>query len=539
MDIKLQSRRLAAGLLACAALALGATAADRVALAATPADTLVIAGKFDDIVSLDPHESFEFTGSEFATQVYDKLVAHDPRNLGPIQPGAAESWTVSPDGKTYTFKIRRGIKFHSGNEMTARDAEWSVHRLITLNKSPAFILGQFGLTKDNVKDKVKATDDWTLAIETDKAYAPTFVLNCITAAASSIVDSKLVKANEKDGDWGNTWLKTNAAGSGPFKFVTWRANDTLSFEANPSYWRGAPKLKRVIVRHMPEAATQRLAIEKGDVDMARNLNADNMKAIEGNKDVAVVTIPRSYVWYLGLNVKHEILRKPKVQEALKYLVDYQKMAETVLAKQFVVQQAYVPKGFLGAVTDTPYKLDVAKAKQLLAEAGHPNGFTITMDTTNTPPTSDMAPAIQATFALAGVKLEIIPGDFRATITKYRARNHDIYIGRWGSDFLDPHSNADTFAKNEDNSDNPKAKPLAWRNSWDPGELTKMTNDAMVERDAEKRKALYEAAQRKFLQSSPFVMMFQQAELVALRKNVSGFYAGPLSETTFFHLVEKK
>ena len=146
--------------------------------------------------------------------------------------------------------------------------------------------------------------------------------------------------------------------------------------------------------------------------------------------------------------------------------------------------------------------------------------------------------MQATFAQAGVKAELITGDFRATLTKYRARNHDIYLGRWGADFLDPHSNADAFAKNVNNADDAPAKPLAWRNAWKNDELSEMTNAAMIEGDAEKRQKLYEDAQRKFTGVSPFIIMFQNTELLAERKNVKGLYLGPVSETTFFKTVEK-
>lgn len=520
--------------LGAAALAMGMGAAG----AQTPRDTLVVGAKFDDILSLDPQESFEFTGSEFGSQVYDKLITFDPRNIGPIQGGAAENWSVSADGKAITFKIRQGIKFHSGNPLTAQDVAYSFQRAVMMNKSPAFIITQFGLNKDNVAQRARATDDRTFVFETDKSYATTFVLNCLSANVTAIVDSKVVKANEKGGDWGNTWLKTNAAGSGPFKFVTWRANETLSYERNDAYWGGAPKIRRVVLRHMPEQATKRLAIEKGDVDIARDLQADQIKALQNNANIATRAVRKSYVAYLGLSQKNENLRKPQVQQALKHLIDYDQIANTVLAGAYATQQTYVPQGFLGAVPDKPFKLDVAKAKQLLAEAGLPNGFSVTMDVTNTWPWTEIAQAIQATFAQAGVKLELIPGDFRATLTKYRARNHDIYMGRWGSDFLDPHSNADTFALNVNNADDAPAKPLAWRNAWQSKELGDLTQAAMIERDAEKRKQLYETAQRKFVQNSPFVIMFQNTELLAERKNVKGFYLGPLSETTFFKTVEK-
>lgn len=521
-----------------AVLAVSGVAHTQSAVAQTPRDTLVVGWKFDDILSLDPHESFEFAGSEFGSQVYDKLITFDPQNIGPIKPGVAESWTVSDDGKVITFKIRQGIKFHSGNPLTAQDVEYSVHRAVTMNKSPAFIITQFGLNKDNVKQKARAVDASTFVLETDKAYATSFVLNCLSANVSAVVDSKLVKSSEKDGDWGNTWLKTNSAGSGAFKLTQWRANETLSYERNDNYWQGAPKLRRIVGRYMADANTRRLAIEKGDIDVARDLQADQVKALQSNPNVQTRSIRKAYIWYLGLNTKHEQLKKPQVQQALKHLIDYDQVANTVLAGAYASQQTIIPQGFLGSINDRPFKLDVARAKQLLAEAGVPNGFSITMDVTNTYPSPEIAQAIQATFAQAGVKLELIPGDFRATLTKYRARNHDIYVGRWGSDFLDPHSNADAFAKNVNNADDAPAKPLAWRNSWQNKELSDMVEAAMIERDTEKRKQIYENLQRKFTQGSPFVVAFQNTELVAERKNVKGLAIGPISETTFFRLVEK-
>ena len=136
--------------------------------AATPPDTLVQAWKLDEVISLDPAEIFEFTTSEVAGNTYERLINYDLKDVSKIYGEVAESWTVSPDGKTFTFKIRQGKKFASGNPLTAEDVVFSLQRAVILDKSPAFIIGQFGLTKDNVKDKIKQTGpyrvhhgDWT------------------------------------------------------------------------------------------------------------------------------------------------------------------------------------------------------------------------------------------------------------------------------------------------------------------------------------------------------------------------------------------
>ena len=212
------------------------------AVAETPADTLVQAWAIDDIITMDPGEAFEISTGEITGNTYDMLVRLDVNDTTNVVGGVAESWTVSDDGLTYTFKIKPDLKFASGNPITAEDVAWSFERAVKLNKSPAFIIQQFGLTADNVTEKAKATDPSTFVFTVDKGYAPSFVLNCLTATVAAVVDSKLVKEHAAavtpsddykfDNDFGNDWLKTNYAGSGPFKLREWRANEVVVLERN-------------------------------------------------------------------------------------------------------------------------------------------------------------------------------------------------------------------------------------------------------------------------------------------------------------------
>jgi peptide/nickel transport system substrate-binding protein len=508
------------------------------ALAATPKDTIVMAKQIDDIISLDPAESFEFSGSEAVGNVYERLIAYDFKNVSQLKGELAESWSVGADGKTYTFKMKKGIKFHSGNPVTAGDAAYSLQRAVILNKSPGFILTQFGFTKDNVKEKIRATDDQTLVIETTDAVAPTFFYYCLTATVGSVVDSKVVQGHDKGGDLGNEWLKTNSAASGPFKVVSWKASESYTLERWDGYHGMKALPRRVVVRHVPEPATQRLLLEKGDVDYARNLTKDQLDAIKGNANLTTKQGPKGSIYYVSLNQKNPNLAKPEVREALKWLVDYAGIEENIVRGRFSVHQAFLPTGFLGAIDDKPYKFDLERAKALLAKAGLPNGFSVTMDVRNTSPYSDIAQAIQASWAKAGVKLELLPGDGKQTLTKYRARNHDIYIGQWGPDYQDPHTNAETFAMNVDNTDATKSKTLAWRNSWDIPEMTRVTQAAVREKDAKKREATYQQLQREHQKTSPFVILFQETEVVAHHKGVDGLIIGPSFENNLYHAIKK-
>ena len=508
------------------------------AQAETPKDTLVMASKIDDIITLDPAEIFEFSGAEYAANTYDRLINYDVDNVSDIYGGIAESWEISEDGMTFLFKIRQGITFASGNKLSADDVVYSLRRVILLDKSPAFILTQFGFTPENVEQTIVKVDDATVKLIIDKPYAPTFFLYCLTSTAGSVIDMKEVVDHEKDGDMGYGWLKTAYAGSGPYMLKTWKPSETLVLEANQNYWGDKPKQKRVIIRHITESATQRLLLEKGDIDIARNLAPDDINGLAGNPDITIRKKAKGAVWYLGLNQKNQYLQKPEVRQAFKYLIDYTGMEQTILSGKATIHQAFLPKGFLGALEETPFSLDVDKAKALLKEAGLENGFSVTMDTRNSEPTTSMALAIQATLAQAGIKLEIIPGEGKQTLTKYRARNHDIYIGRWGPDYMDPHTNADTFARNPDNSDEAKSKPLAWRNAWDIPEMTRKADAAVLENDAARRAEMYLELQREHQQVSPFVIMFQDIEILGARSNVDGFVLGPSFDSNFYQYTTK-
>ncbi len=518
------------------------------AYAATPADTLVLAWAIDDIITLDPGEAFEISTAEVTANTYNKLVALDPADTSKVIGDLAESWTISDDGLTYTFKLKSGLKFASGNPITAADVAYSFERAVKLDKSPAFLLTQFGLTGDNVTEKAKATDDTTFVLTVDKAYAPSFVLNVLTSTVASVVDKVLVTEKAKamtptaeykyDTDFGNEFLKTGYAGSGPFKIREWRANEVVVLERNDNFYGEKAKLARVIYRYMKESAGQRLALENGDIDVARNLEPGDFEAVSKKEGIATTSAPKGTLYYFSLNQKNPNLAKPEVIEAFKYLVDYDALGETLIKGIGSIHQTFLPSGQLGALEDKPYKLDVAKAKELLAKAGLADGFTVTMDVRNTQPVTGIAENVQQTLAQAGIKLEIIPGDGKQTLTKFRARQHDIYIGQWGSDYFDPNSNAETFTFNPDNSDEGKNKTLAWRNAWDPTELSAKTQAALLEKDTAKRAAIYEDLQKQVLATGPFVMIFQQTEIAGYSDKVKDYKLGPSFDTNFVYTVSK-
>ncbi|WOC14751.1 ABC transporter substrate-binding protein [Pseudochrobactrum sp. MP213Fo] len=506
------------------------------AQAATPADTLVIGMTIDDVISLDPAESFEISASEILANSYGRLLRTDYRDPSKLNADIAESWSVGEDGKTFTFIIKKDQKFASGNPITAHDAAFSLQRAVKLDQSPVFILSQFGLTKDNVDEKIYAKDDHTLIFTSEKAFAPSFVYNCLTATVGSIVDSKLVKEHAKpltptadskaDNDFGHDWLKRNYAGSGAYMIKDWRPNEIIMMERNDNYGGEQPPLKRVIYRSVKESASQRIMLDAGDIDIARNLEPGDLEALAKDDRFHTASAPKGTIYYFSLNQQHETLAKPEVREAVKYLVDYDAIQSTLIKGVGTIHQNFLPAGMLGSTEEKPFTQNVEKAKELLEKAGLKDGFTITMDVRNTQPVTGIAESIQQTFAKANIKLEIIPGDGKQTLTKYRARKHDIYIGQWGIDYWDPHTNADTFATNLDNSDNATSKTSAWRNSWEIPELTQKTLAAVMESDTDKRNQQYLDIQKEFRDTSPFTMLYQLTEVAVVSNKVKDFIISP-------------
>ena len=532
------ARRALFGLVPAVALGIGAFGAGT-ATAKTPDDTFVMAKDISDIITLDPAEVFELSGGEVIANIYDRITMYEPENLKELVGGVVESWEFSDDGKTITFKMRPGLTFHSGNPVTAEDPVYSLKRVIHLNKTPSFIITQFGWTPDNIDDLIKVVDPETFTVSITEPFSPALVLNALSAGIGSVVDSKLVKEHEKDGDHGYEWMKTNSAGGGAFTLRSWKANETVTLDRFDDYRHGPAKMKRVIIRHVPEPSAQQLLLEKGDIDLARNLTPDQIKSVRGNADIAIDDSPKGTVVYMAANQVHPALSNPKVMDALRYAVDYKGMADSFLAGQWVVHQAFWPGGLWAANENTPYSYDPEKAKALLAEAGYPDGFEIHIDTLTASPFPEVAQAVQATLASVGIKSNIQTQEGKTLWPKYRARKHELIIARWSPDYVDPHSNADAFAHNPDNREEAKLTgKLTWRNAFENTEMNDMTDTARQSSNSAEREKVYVDLQQKVMDDGPFVIMFQQNDQEARLKDVNGFVSGPTFDMVFYRNVTK-
>jgi peptide/nickel transport system substrate-binding protein len=510
--------------------------------AKTPADTFVVAANMSQMITLDPAAVNESFTAGFMRNVCDPLIALDPDDPTRLVPGIAESWTVAPDSSSYTLAIRKGLRFPSGNPVTAEDIAWSMKRNLQLNLANAQRLREWDIVRENVDSVVQVVDANTLRIKPTRPWAPGLFLFAFTDfRVAPTLDRAQILKNEVGGDLGNKWLATHSACVGPFQVATWRPQDVMILERNDGYWRRKVAMKRIVVRHVPEAGAQRLLLEQGDVDHAADIDPADFKALEANPNVRIDYTPSLGTSYMMFNMNDERFRSPKLFEAFRYLFDYQGLEATLLKNHSLVRQSPVPLGVFGALPQSymPYNLDLDRAKKLLAEAGYPNGFSAEIAVLNTFPYPDLAQHLQQNAEKVGVKLKITQMIGAQLYQRARARKYELYMAGYGFNYPDANNVMLRHAYNVDNGEKSKDTiSIAWRAGWDPGAWINDTiRAAQVERDQNKRKAMYEELQKRHNAASPIIYLFQRLSVNAVSKDVKVFRHSPVGDD--YSSIEKR
>ncbi|WP_375657936.1 ABC transporter substrate-binding protein [Bartonella sp. CL436QHHD] len=512
--------------------------------AKTPANTLVMAWNLDAISTFDPAQSNDVYASEIIYNICDNLVSTATDDPAKMVPALATHWDVSGDDHStmITFHLRDGLKFNDGRSANANDLVWGMKRIVKLKMGNAAIFNEYGITEQNVDDALQAPDKKTVVMKFDKPYPAELILNNIVASrATALLDRKTIMKHEKDGDLGNQYLKSHAACVGPYQLKSWRPGEALLLRASSHYWGQAPKLKQILIRHVAEPGTQRLLLQKHDIDVARNLTPEDLADLQKTTDVKVEKVLVPTMMYWGFNTTNPIFAKEKVRLAMRYLIDYEGLGKKLLKGIGVPRASFIPLGNFGALDEKegqPFKLDIQKAKQLLAEAGYPNGFEANFLVSNTPYTLLLAQSLQDSAAQAGVRLKIERVAGTQLFSKVNARAFDTAFIGWNNDSVDPHTMASRLIFNPDNRFEARntAYP-SWKHGYFDAKMNQKVEEALFQKDPQKRAQLYADLQRELMQKGPYAFIFQQYSVVAMTPDVKKWVWNS-APRIFYSAIEK-
>lgn len=489
--------------------------------AAAEKDTLII-GMQDDTLSLDPAKAYEAVSTGIVNQIYERLVTFKEDDFTKPVPELAESWEMGSDGKTWIFHIRQGVAFSNGNPVNADAVVFSLQRTIKLEGEPSWLLTQFGLTEESVTK----VDEYTVQMVLDDKYAPGIFLACLATPVTSILDPKEVMAHEQDGDMGSAWLEEHSAGSGRFVLEQQTRGESYVLTTNEHYRKDVKPLKQIIVKNVVEPTEQAILLERGEIDIAWNLQSDQVRSLETNFDVQIYDTPTFELVFIAMNLHYEPLGKSEVRDAIRYAIDYDGILEFILQGAGKKIQTCIPKGMLGYNPAMPYTLDREKAKTLLAEAGYPDGFEVELMYEDSSPWNAIALQIKSDFAKIGIKVKIVPKLYDEIYEIWYSRNHQLVLDFWGVDYVDPDANAKPFAFAE-------SEALAWTSDYVNQEVSELVIAAAQEFDPQKREELYKQITDILLDDGPYAILYSPFKQFGVHSEVRDFVGLPSMAAPFF------
>jgi peptide/nickel transport system substrate-binding protein len=526
--------RQAATLIVAAAVTLSGLAARPAAPAhATAGGTLLVARWIGDAKTMDPGHFYEFTSNAMATNCYDTLVTFKGMDTAHPRPDLATSWSISGGGKVFTFHLRHVVRFANGDPMTADDVVFSYRRLEYLKDNPAFLIS--GATD------IRALDTYTVRITLG---APDIsFLAALADTNFGVLDSRLVKAHGGDDspqavtkDTARPFLDGQSAGTGAFQMTNWTRNTQIVLVRNPHYWGPRPPMDKITFQNVPDAATQRLLVQKGSVDVAENIDLQQAQALRNNPNVQLITGNTLDLMYVAMTTsatRSKPLSDKRVRQAIRYAIDYDGILKGLLKGVGTRPNSMIPVGMLGNDPATNNALlvhqDLARARALLKAAGYAHGFSVKL-TYDVGVTFDgvlfdpIAAKLQNDLARVGIHLMPQPEQDSVLLPAYRGQKLQMVLYNWGVDYPDPNDYAGPFSPGGG-----PAKRVFY--TWDK-HLTDLVTQADSTSDNAKRAALYRTVQQTWLDEGPWIGLVQPQNIIVLARGIKGYTYSPILPHNF-------
>ena len=461
--------------------------------------------------SLDPALSTDVPTGRAVSYVFDGLTRFTPDAR--VEPGLAERWDISPNGLTYTFHLRPGVKFHDGTPFSAQNVVGTFQRALDPSTkggraeplAPISGSAEFAAGRAKSISGLSAPDDSTVVITLSQPLA-SFPKLLAMPVASIVPDS--IPA-----DFGQ-----HPVGTGPWTFVEWKHDDYLKFTRNPTYWGGAPATDTLIARIMPEPSTAVAEFESGNVDVLVIPQGETVAWEQTDEKSAMLqSAPALILYYLALNTTRPPLTDARVRQAINHAVDTKTILDQLMGgRGFLARGVVSPILDGGDSTRSRYAYDPAKAKQLLAAAGHPNGIDVELWHSQDATIARLSQAVQGYLNAAGIRTKLVQRDASSAREAARKGETDMTLKTWYADYPD----ADSFLY-----------PLLYSGSKGPGgnvsfyanpAFDRVMLAARREQDDAKRATLYRSADSLAYADAPMVPLFFFNDLYAVQPWIRNF-----------------
>lgn len=466
-------------------------------------ETLTV-GLSGDAIALDPVATNDNQSSNVMLQIYEGLVKADKD--GQILPSLAESYE-QVDDVTYKFNLKKGVKFHNGEELKASDVVFSLKRAIEApNVTHLF------QTIDI--DSVKALDDYTVEFKQTEPFAG--ILAALCHPGGFIVSEKAV--TEAGDDFAQHPVGTNA-----LKFVKWNRADSLELEQFEDYHGTPTEYKKLTFRVIPEPSNRVIELESGGVDIAYDIIATDIEKVENNEKLTLLKSLDYGETYLGFNFSKELLSDPKVREAITLALDKDSIVKAVFHDLGQTATGILPPTLKYSISDTMKvkEQNIEKAKELLKEAGYPDGFSLNISTNDNKDRSDMATAMKEQLAQVGIDATINVLEWSAFNEVIKNGDQDLFMIAWTADSPD----ADTFLFPCFHS-SAKGEGGNYVFLEDP-KVDELLEEARFEQDDAKRAEKYTEAQEYLMEINAWIPLHNKEMTIGTRKEIGNISLSPL------------
>lgn len=496
-----------------AVIALAASILPGCAKKAPPGQGDLILAQPLDPTGLDPALGTDSAAVNLYAVIYDTLVMYKPGDKLELAGGLAESWTISPDGLIYTFKLRQGVKFHDGSEFNAEAVKFNLDRQLDVNNQYHTAEMTFASVVFGQMASYKVIDASTFEMTLSKPF-PGFLEQLTSFAAAGIASPAAIEK------YGADYFK-NPVGTGPFVFKEWLKDDHITFTPNADYWGGAPKLSSIIVRTIPESATQLAELKSGGINMTfYGLNENDMTEAEKDSNVTVKSLPALSSYMVHFRMWKAPFDDLRLRQAVAYAINKENIATYVLQGHAGAATGVMPKASWAWYPTESYPYDPAKAKALLAEAGYPNGGLAVTLLTN-PHMNPAGQAIQADLQAVGFVVTLQQSEGGAYWDQLPTDVGDLVMDNWwlpngDPDYMLGAMYATSAIEKKSNVDR-----------YSNAEVDALLAQAASESDQAKRTEAYLKVQELVAKDEPNVPLYYLDNLFAYRNEVQGLQFYPL------------